>query len=237
VNEEKIGPKRSVLAQDRSRDTRQAIIKAALELWSERGYDTGIDDTTVEEIAARAGVAKTTFYFHFARKDDILLETSWLTAKVFYEDALKGLVEGGATDEVIDDITVKLCRRMERVPRLALRRMFQVMSAKESTVSRRRANDPDHTSFRKAFAVIFLQGQQSGDVPQTLSPATLGMMFEDMLMSVIRSWIYDDDADLLATLRERFAVLLAGARTVSRDAVSRGGSRPVRNKTTNRIGR
>src|SRR6266700_5522988 len=122
MSEVKVGPKRSLLAQGRSRDTRQAIIKAALELWSERGYDTGIDDTTAEEIAARAGVAKATFYFHFARKDDILLETGWLTARVFYEDTLRALIEGGSTEEVIDEVTVKLCRRVERVPLPALRR-------------------------------------------------------------------------------------------------------------------
>ena len=40
-----IGSKRSLLAQERSRDTRKAIIKAALELWAERGYASGIDET------------------------------------------------------------------------------------------------------------------------------------------------------------------------------------------------
>jgi AcrR family transcriptional regulator len=228
VSEARLGPKRSLLAQGRSRDTRQAIIKAALELWSERGYDTGIDDTTAEEIAARAGVAKATFYFHFARKDDILLETGWLTAKVFYEDALKGLVHGGTTDDVIDDVTVKLCRRIERVPRLALRRMLQVQGAASSEVLHKRVDDPDHFGFQRAFAVVCLQGQQSGDMPQTVSPASLGTMFESLLMSAIREWAYDEEVNLLATLRERFAVLLAGARNVSEDTLVQGRPRPAK---------
>jgi len=54
VSEARNAPKRSLLAQERSRDTRQAIIKAALALWSERGYATGIDDTTAEAICERA---------------------------------------------------------------------------------------------------------------------------------------------------------------------------------------
>jgi AcrR family transcriptional regulator len=228
MSEARLGPKRSLLAQGRSRDTRQAIIKAALELWSERGYDTGIDDTTAEEIAARAGVAKATFYFHFGRKDDILLETGWLTAKVFYEDALKGLVDGKATDEVIDDVTVKLCRRIERVPRPALRRMLQVQGAASSDASHKRVEDPDHFGFQRAFAVVFLQAQQNGDMPQTVSPASLGTMFEALLMATIREWAYDEDVNLLATLRERFAVLLAGARNVSADALTQGKVRPVK---------
>jgi hypothetical protein len=48
-------------------------------------------------------------------------------------------------------------------------------------------------------------------------------MFEDQLMAAIHDWAYDDDASLLAALRERFAVLLAGARAVSPDALAPGG--------------
>jgi AcrR family transcriptional regulator len=211
VSEAAGGLKRSLLAQGRSRDTRQAIIKAALELWGERGYDTGIDDTTAEEIAARAGVAKATFYLHFARKDDLLLETGWLTAKVFYEDALKALIEDGPPEQVIDAITVKLCRRVERVPRLAMRKMLRVQVAAGPRV----IDDPDHFGFRRAFAVIVLHAQQSGDLPRTVSPDTLGKMFEAQMMAVIRDWsLQEDDVELLATLRERFAILLAGARNV-----------------------
>jgi AcrR family transcriptional regulator len=228
LTEVKVGPKRSLLAQGRSRDTRQAIIKAALELWSERGYDTGIDDTTAEEIAARAGVAKATFYFHFARKDDILLETGWLTARVFYEDALKALISGGSTDEVIDEVTVKLCRRVERVPRLALRRMLraQIAAAPDPPPT---WNDPEYFGFRRGFAVIFLHAQQGGDVPQTVTPDRLGAMFETQLMAAIHDWAHEEEASLLATLRERFAVLLAGARCVSADALTQG-SRPRRTR-------
>jgi AcrR family transcriptional regulator len=238
VSEVRAGPKRSLLAQGRSRDTRQAIIKAALELWSERGYDTGIDDTTAEEIAARAGVAKATFYFHFARKDDILLETSWLTAKVFYEDTLKALLQGESVDQVIDIVTVKLCRRVERVPRLALRRMLRAQSAAAPDTPQPR-NDPDHFGFRRAFAVIFLHAQQIGDVPRAVTPDSLGAMFEAQLMSAMHDWAHEHEDDLLATLRQRFTVLLAGARAVTADAFGpdgrarrgRNGRRPYRRES------
>jgi AcrR family transcriptional regulator len=219
VSEANGGLKRSLLAQGRSRETRQAIIKAALELWGERGYDTGIDDTTAEEIAVRAGVAKATFYFHFARKDDLLLETGWLTAKVFYEDALKALPEGGPAEQVIDEITVKLCRRVERVPRLALRKMLRAQDA----AGPGRTDDPDHFGFRRAFAVIFLHAQQSDDLRPAVSPDSLGKMFEAQMMAVIRDWACEEEDGLLATLRERFAVLLAGVRAVSEDASGPGG--------------
>jgi len=50
--------------------TREALFTRALELFDERGYDAvGIDD-----IVRESGVARGTFYFHFPKKDDLLIE-------------------------------------------------------------------------------------------------------------------------------------------------------------------
>jgi AcrR family transcriptional regulator len=210
-------PPRSRLAQERSRDTRQSIIRAAVELWAERGYATGIEDTRAEEIAARAGVSKATFYLHFARKDDILLETGWMTTKVFYEDTLKALEQEGTADAVIDGVTVRLCRRMDKVPRPVLQRILRAQL--NSAGQPEREANSEHYGFQRGFALIFLQAQRDGGLPRTITAASLAAMFEAMLYSSLREWAYDDSAGLLTMLRERFAVLLAGAR-----AVTPGGS-------------
>lgn len=52
----------------RGQRNRESLIGAALELFTANGYD----ETTVEQIAAAAGVAPRTFFHHFATKDDIL---------------------------------------------------------------------------------------------------------------------------------------------------------------------
>ena len=44
--------------------------QAAFELYTERGYD----QTTVAEIAARAGLTERTFFRHFADKREVLFE-------------------------------------------------------------------------------------------------------------------------------------------------------------------
>jgi len=219
VSEQRNGRKRSLLAQERSRDTREAIIRAALELWRERGYAAGTDDPTAEEIAERAGISKATFYLHFARKDDILLATAWVTTKVFHEDALQALLVGGPVEDILDDVTVRLSRRIQNVPRLLLQRMLHAQAPVREPEPRR--DDAEHFGFDRGFALIFLQAQQSGDLPQTLSAAALGSMFEAMAYQSMREWAYQADADLLATLRTRFAVLLAGARAVTPEALSR----------------
>ena len=83
------GPRRSGLVQERSRRTRQQLVNAAVQLWTERGFERGIEETTVEEIVQAAGVTKGTFYFHFAHKEDILLEVGWGTSEAMFKDATR----------------------------------------------------------------------------------------------------------------------------------------------------
>jgi AcrR family transcriptional regulator len=49
-------------------DARQRLVRAALDLFREQGYD----NTTVVEIAERAGLTKSTFFRHFPDKREVL---------------------------------------------------------------------------------------------------------------------------------------------------------------------
>jgi AcrR family transcriptional regulator len=50
--------------------TRDHLYATALQLFEERGYQS----VSIDDIVRATGVARGTFYFHFARKDDLLLE-------------------------------------------------------------------------------------------------------------------------------------------------------------------
>jgi AcrR family transcriptional regulator len=52
------------------RSTRERILDIALELFNEKGYE----NTSLREIAERLGTTKAALYYHFERKQDILLE-------------------------------------------------------------------------------------------------------------------------------------------------------------------
>lgn len=54
--------------QERSRDTLRRIIKAAEEVFSEKGYQKA----SVADIIARAGIGHGTFWLYFRNKDDLL---------------------------------------------------------------------------------------------------------------------------------------------------------------------
>jgi AcrR family transcriptional regulator len=63
-------------------DAAGRLQQAAFELYSERGYD----ETTVAEIAERAGLTERTFFRHFADKREVLFRGS---------SELQGLIVGG----------------------------------------------------------------------------------------------------------------------------------------------
>jgi AcrR family transcriptional regulator len=51
-------------------ETRERILDIALELFTEQGYEK----TSLRDIAERLGTTKAAIYYHFERKEDILLE-------------------------------------------------------------------------------------------------------------------------------------------------------------------
>ena len=68
--------------------TKQAIQEHALRLFAEKGYDA----TTVEEIAAAAGVSHMTFFRYFPRKEDVVEYDE-------YDPLLEDLVAARPSDE------------------------------------------------------------------------------------------------------------------------------------------
>jgi AcrR family transcriptional regulator len=90
--------------------TRDRILDIALELFSEQGYDK----TSLRDIAERLGTTKAALYYHFARKEDILLELHMrlhelgrdVLARLDELDSGQAIVEAwpALLDEVIDRV-------------------------------------------------------------------------------------------------------------------------------------
>jgi hypothetical protein len=74
--------------------------------------------------------------------------------------------------------------------------------------------DQEHFGFQRAFSVVFTHAQDSGELPDDISPRDLAAMLTALVMDGIREWTVDERVDLGAVLRQRTALLLAGARNL-----------------------
>ena len=127
--------------------TRQRLIRAALELFTTRGYH----DTTTAQIAKKAGIAEGTIYRHFASKQQLVNELyraaqRWAanvvqeaarnpdaaTARAQLTAVAHGLIDGAVNDgavvklgllEPLDPVLDEDSRKARREFRVALERM------------------------------------------------------------------------------------------------------------------
>jgi AcrR family transcriptional regulator len=202
-------PRRAALVQERSRRTRQRLVRAAVELWTERGFEDGIETTTVDEIVRAAGVTKGTFYFHFAHKEDILLEFGWGTSDMMIKEANEAVAHGLPLAATLDQLLVATARRIAATPRAAVARTIEEFY--RNRPDRRPEVAVGHGGFRAAFAVVFACAQATGELGVAADPTVLAEMLENLCTGAMRQWVADEDADLLALFRYRTTVLVAGA--------------------------
>jgi len=199
------GPRRSSLVQERSRRTRQDLVAAAVKLWTERGFEHGVGTTTVEEIARAAGVTKGTFYFHFAHKEDVLLEMSNTTGDAAMEVANRSAEAGDPIDVTVQLAFAEMARRTERMPRAAIARTLGEFY-KHPTRSR------EHSVTRGVFPSLFASAQERGELPADVDPAEVADMLNALMITAVEGWVHGAFPELAPVLAYRARVLFAGVR-------------------------
>jgi AcrR family transcriptional regulator len=189
-------------------------------LWTERGFDHGVEETTVEEIAKAAGVTKGTFYFHFAHKEDILLELGWGTAEALYEEAIRGAATRRPGLALARQLLGSLARRVESVPPAAVERAvtgFYASAAPRPVPGRR---DLHH-----GLAVALDAARAQGELPETADSDELARILAALAMDAILRWAQGERRRLRPRLQQRAEIIFAGARSPAAAARTTGRSR------------
>lgn len=192
--------------------TKHSIQDHALRLFVEKGYDA----TTVDEIAAAAGVSHMTFFRYFPRKEDVVeydeydpLLDELIAARPEHEPPLTALHKAIRTglEKVLTTDREALLIRTRLVLRDAVLRSRNVI-----------AQDTTRDLFARALARR--AGLEEPNFTATVqASAALGAM-----AAVLTTWAEDDDGDLIALVDDAFAALQDGyaqrGRYVSKSAPS-----------------
>ena len=175
-------PSPEAATEDRPPDRRKQILRAAVEVFAERGFHR----TRVSDIAKRAGVAYGLIYHYFESKDDVLnsvFEDNWA---VF----LKVLREIEASDrssgEKLSAIADLLVDALRIAPAL-----IQVI-IQEVSRSDRFAQANKVGAFHEAFAVvgaIISGGQARGEIRPGLDPQVGAILYFGALETVCTAFM------------------------------------------------
>jgi AcrR family transcriptional regulator len=200
-------PRRSGLAQSRSRDTRRKLTQAALDIWNQHGFEEAFEATTVEEIAEAAGVSKGTFYFHFANKQEILLELGWATARRLVEDVDAGIRRGVPLFDLVEQLMKAMARRVSRTSKAATYRTVGQWSQMPADVIARPAG------VGVGFEALIRYGQDRGELPADMEVYELAALLHAATLDALVRWASSSQsaADLAENLWRRADVVLRGA--------------------------
>lgn len=88
------------LRERKKQRTRRALVQAALDLFTEKGYD----ETTIGEIAAAADVSPRTFFSYFPSKEDVLFDDTAQRLEI----ARQALARRGPGDRPVDALLAAL---------------------------------------------------------------------------------------------------------------------------------
>ncbi len=180
-------------------DAQGRLAKAALELYDERGFE----QTTVEEIAKRAGLTERTFFRHFADKREVLF---WGASAL--EDGLRKALEGAPPEMAEIDAVAKALESIagdfeER--RDFARRRFRIIAA-----------NPDLQE-RERIKLASLAHALAGTLRQRGAAEMAANLAAEMGIAIFRigfeRWVSEkNDRTLAQTMREGFEELKAVVR-------------------------
>jgi AcrR family transcriptional regulator len=106
-------PPRTRSRERQREDTRQRIYGAAMEIFRRDGFEIA----RVDDVAKAAGVSHGTFYFHFATKDEVLIQCL-RASEVRVVAAIDALPAGAPLIAVLDAASAAVAQEWEGDPKL-----------------------------------------------------------------------------------------------------------------------
>lgn len=183
--------------------TRQALLDAALIVFSQKGYAAA----RLEDVAEQAGVSRGAIYWHFHSKAELyntMVSEIWSRAGAVVERAIAG---GGTFIEVTRRIMIRLLEYLEEdatyraVAELTTFRTEYTPELEEGMELKRQVVREVHKEMQKGFQA----GIDAGEVRADLNPTTAALAMLSYLQGISLVWLIDQEA---FSLRERAPALV-----------------------------
>ncbi|MBS1989901.1 MAG: TetR/AcrR family transcriptional regulator [Cyanobacteria bacterium SZAS LIN-3] len=205
--------------EDKREATRQEILNAAAELFRTKGYDS----TSVDDIVVAANLAKGTFYYHFQKKEDLVLALQESQLKEGATIARNALANGESPRTVLFDYLAKVATWTEdnsELSRALFRHKFEKMKNHNQCPDGEDHGPPPSikTYFIDLMIEIIEAAQKAGELRSDMKAAEIVQVVVPVVMSARMSWLMGghgseagDESETLSAIMERaMRVLLDG---------------------------
>lgn len=157
---------------------RTAIYEAALRLFEAEGYDA----VSVERIATEAGIAKGTFFNHFASKADIL--SAWHEASSEARSAQAGERPASLRDAVLSPA-------IDAVGFAVSHPALWAATIRETPTnpSLRQLEAASDARLRQHYEQALREAAKSGAISPSADPAILARLLVTLLTGCVREWV------------------------------------------------
>lgn len=126
-----VGP-RNGLRERKKRETKKRITDEGIKLFLKKGFD----NTTLDEIAAAAGISRRTFFYYFTSKDEILLSLQNGIGEML-ADAVRNAPANSTPIDAVRDAVVGVCNA---IPTNDMIEMDRLMRTSPSVQARKQAS-------------------------------------------------------------------------------------------------
>ena len=181
--------------------TRQEIYRAAMKLFAESDYDK----VTIEEICAEAGIAKATFFLHFAGKSALI--------GVFNEEVTRSLTErlaeheGSAEEELL--LLVSLLRDAWEVNATVLHKMLSEFLDQPALMPK--AAEVNESVLAHVTRIV-KRGQERGEFADKFPPQVAAVALVAAWSAFTAWWLQNPDMDRAEINRALMQFQLNGLR-------------------------
>jgi len=191
-------------------------LNAAAELFRTKGYEA----TSVDDIVLTANLAKGTFYYHFQKKDDLVLALQESQLKEAAGIAKEALANGESPRKVLFEYLAKAAKWTEdnsELARAIFRHKFEKMKNHCPPGEERGPPPSIKRYFFDLLIEIIESAQKVGELRSDMKAAEIAQVVVPVVMSARMSWLMGRhgpggaEAETLSTIMERsMRVLLDG---------------------------
>jgi TetR/AcrR family fatty acid metabolism transcriptional regulator len=187
-------------------DKREAILRAAIKVFAQKGYF----NSKVADIAKEAGIADGTVYLYFKSKDEILHSIFDRAMEEFIAEGKREIAEIETADKRLERIAQMHLERLGADRDLAI--VFQV-ELRGSTKFMEEFSGGGFAEYLDIIRRTISEGQKSGIFRADLKPITAAKIFYGALDEMVTNWILSKRAYPLAPMADEVLKVFFGGVT------------------------